>query len=59
MINILKNFPKENDVIINGCKNCLMASGDVELTLEIIGEKLNLWCEKIKNDEEKRKKKRP
>ena len=39
MILFLNNFPKEYDVILDGLKNCLLASGDNALIIEVIHEK--------------------
>ena len=59
MIHVLNNFPKECDVVLNGVKNCLMASGDDVLTIDVTCKKLNHWCKKIiiKNEEKREKEK--
>ena len=61
MIHVLNNLPKENDEVLDGLENCLMASGYNVLPIDIIWEKLNHWYEKTKgrNEEKKQKKKRP
>ena len=54
MINVLNNFPKEYNVILNGFENLLMATGDDALTINSIREKLNYRYEKIKNKKEEK-----
>ena len=57
MIQVLNNLPMEYNVILDGLKNHLTASGNNMLTVEIIHEKLNHWYKKIKSkDDEKREK---
>ena len=41
MIYVLNNLPEAYDVILDELKNFLTLSGDDELTIEVIGEKLN------------------
>ena len=47
VIHVLNILPKEYDVILDGFENCLMASGDNALTIEVIHGKLNHWYEKL------------
>ena len=41
MIHVLNNFPKKNNVILNGFMNHLTSSGDDTLTIKVICRKLN------------------
>ena len=54
MIHVVNNLPKDYNVILNGLENCLMATGDDELTINVICKKLNHWYEKIKNKKEEK-----
>ena len=53
-IHILKNLPREYNVILNGLENFLTATGDNALTIDVIHEKLNHWHKKIKNNQEEK-----
>ena len=57
IIHLLNNLPKEYDIILDGLKNHLMASGDNVLKIDVIHEKLNHWYEKIKNKNYKKREK--
>ena len=60
MIHILKNLPKEYNVILNRLENCLMATRDNVLTIDAISKKLNHWYKIIKSKKKKKvKEKRP
>ena len=54
MIHVLNNLPKEYDVILNGLENCLMATGDDALTIDLICKKLNCKYKKIKSKKEEK-----
>ena len=43
MIDVLNNLPDEHDVIIDGLENCLIASGESVLTINVICKKFNHW----------------
>ena len=59
MIPVVNNFPKEYDGILDGLENCLVASEDNALTIEVIREKLNCWYniskEKMKKKEKEKR----
>ena len=48
MIHVLNNLPKDYDVILDGLENCLMATGNNVLTIDMIHEKLNGRHKKLK-----------
>ena len=55
MIHILNNLPEDNDVILNGLENCLMATRDKALTVDVIHEKLNHQYKQKRRKTEKEK----
>ena len=36
MIHVINNLPKEHNVMLDGLENCLMASGEDMLTIEVM-----------------------
>ena len=58
MIHILKNLPKEYDIILDGLENCLMVTGDNALTIGSICKKMYHRYEKIKRKKKKKMKKK-
>ena len=58
MIHVLNNLPHEYEVIFNGLENCLTASGDDALMMDVICKKLNHWYEKLKTKMKKKEKKK-
>ena len=54
MIHVLNNLPKEYDVILNGLENCIPATGDDALTIDLIFRKLNQRYEKIESKKEEK-----
>ena len=57
MINVLNNFPKEYNVILDGLENHLTATGENALNIDLFREKLNHRYEKIKSKKEEKHKK--
>ena len=57
MIHVLSNLPIEYDVILDGLKNCLVASGDNALIIKVKREKFINLCKKIKNKNEENREK--
>ena len=57
MIHVLNNLPKEYDVIPDGLENCLMASGNDVLTINMIHKNLNHQYKKIKSKKEEKREK--
>ena len=53
MMHDLNNFPKEYDIILDGLENCLTASGNDALTIEVIYKNEN------KNELKKKKHQEP
>ena len=58
MIHVLNNLPEEYNVILDGLKNRLMATGENALTIDLICEKLNHRYKKSKVRKKKRRKKK-
>ena len=54
MIHVLNTLPKEYDVIINGLENCLTATGDDALTIDLIRKNLNHGYKKVKCKKEEK-----
>ena len=54
---MFNNLPEEYDVILNGLKHCLTATGENALTIDLIREKLNHRYKKIKSKKEEKNKK--
>ena len=54
MIHVLNNLPEEYDVILDGLKNRLTATGENALTIDSIHKKLNHRYEKIKSKKEEK-----
>ena len=46
MIHVLNNLPEEYNVILDGLENCLTATRENALTIDLIHEKLNHRYEK-------------
>ena len=46
MIYVLNNFPEDYNVILDGIENCLMATRDDGLAIDVIWKKLNHWYKK-------------
>ena len=55
MIHVLNNLPKEYNMILDRLKNCLTASGDNVLTIDVIHKNESL--EKIKSKKEEKSEK--
>ena len=56
VIHVLNNLPEEYEIILNGLKNRLMASGDIVLMINVICKKLNHWYKKLKSENKEKEK---
>ena len=54
MIHVLNDLPKDFNVILDDLENCLTLSSVGALMIEVIREKLNHRCKKIKNKNEEK-----
>ena len=58
LIHVLNNLPREDDVILDGLENNLMAIGDNALTIDSICKKLNHTYKTIESKKEKNRKRK-
>ena len=50
VVHVVNNLLEEDNIILDGLKNCLIFSGPDALIIEIISEKWNHWHKKSKTD---------